>query len=292
MVHLDSRSYMIFQEIVNNSSVTGKVLEEKFQLTRKQLSYSFDKINEYLRDNGHPEIKRSKTGYFQVPLPVATQYSTKETGRGKTSYTYSDEERVYWIELRLLGRNEELSTYHFTDELQISKNTLLNDLKKVQDNVKEFNLELAYNRKDGYRLYGSEYDKRELMIYALRKLLNMSDGEDNLRREYKIGQDRIRELENNITEMEERLFLQFTDERLKELIYIFYFTIMRIGKAKYIEEMAQHRLVATTKEYLVAAVFADKYQIHDDNEIIYFAVQIQISKVHNRDCRDMESLVR
>ena len=72
-MYLDSRSYMIFQEIVDNSSATGKGLEEKFHLTRKQLSYSFDKINDYLRDNGHPEIKRLKTGYFMVPGPVAEQ---------------------------------------------------------------------------------------------------------------------------------------------------------------------------------------------------------------------------
>ena len=193
--------------------------------------------------------------------------------------------------MRLLCRNEELSTYHFTDELQISKNTLLSDLKKVQDKVNEFHLELAYNRKEGYRLYGSEYHKRELMIYALRKLLNMPGGEEKLNCEYQIHQDRLCELKANIGEIEKKLFLQFTDERLKELIYFFYFTIMRIKRTKYIEKMEQYHLVAATKEYGVAAVFADKYQIYDDNEIVYFTVQIQISKVHNRACRDMENPV-
>ena len=106
---------MIFQEIVNNTSATGKGLEDKFRLTRKQLSYSFDKINDYLKDNGHPEIKRLKTGYFMVPGPVAEHYSTKEAAVTKSSYTYSDEERAYWIELRLLCHEDELSTYHFTE---------------------------------------------------------------------------------------------------------------------------------------------------------------------------------
>ena len=146
-MYLDSRSYMIFQEIVDNSSATGKGLEEKFHLTRKQLSYSFDKINDYLRENGHPEIKRLKTGYFMVPGPVAEHYSAKEAAITKSSYTYSDEERAYWIELRLLCHEDELSTYHFTEELQISKNTLLSDLKKVQERVNRFSSELAYNRK-------------------------------------------------------------------------------------------------------------------------------------------------
>lgn len=282
---------MIFQEIVNHSSATGKGLEEKFQITRKQLSYSFDKINDYLKENGHPEIRRLKTGYFQVPRPVIEQYAAREAKVDKTTYTYSDEERVYWIELRLLCRKEELSTYHFTDELEISKNTLLNDLKKVQDNVKEFDLELAYNRKDGYRLYGREYDKRELIIYALRKLLNMPGGEENLKQVYAIDQARVQELKDNIGEIEKKLYLQFTDERLKELLYIFYFTFMRIEKAKYVEEMAQHRLVATTREYSVVAAFADKYHISEEHEIMFLAVQIQISKVHNRHYGDMENLM-
>lgn len=289
-MYLDSRSYMIFQEIVDNSSATGKGLEEKFHLTRKQLSYSFDKINDYLRENGHPEIKRLKTGYFMVPGPVAEHYSAKEAAITKSSYTYSDEERAYWIELRLLCHEDELSTYHFTEELQISKNTLLSDLKKVQERVNRFSLELAYNRKEGYRLYGSEYHKRELLTHALRKLLNMPGGEENLNRIYGIREEGVKNLRENIEEIENKLQLQFTDERLKELLYIFYFTLIRIKNEKTVEAMDQYRLVTTTKEYSVVAAFADKYRIKDENEIVYFAVQIQISKVHNRVYEDMGNL--
>ena len=289
-MYLDSRSYMIFQEIVDNSSATGKGLEEKFHLTRKQLSYIVDKINDYLRDNGHPEIKRLKTGYFMVPGPVAEHYSAKEAAITKSSYTYSDEERAYWIELRLLCHEDELSTYHFTEELQISKNTLLSDFKKVQERVNRFSLELAYNRKEGYRLYGSEYHKRELLTHALRKLLNMPGGEENLNRIYGIRKEGVKELRANIEEIENKLQLQFTDERLKELLYIFYFTLIRIKNEKTVEAMDRYRLVTTTKEYSVVAAFADKYRIKDENEIVNFAVQIQISKVHNRVHEDIGNL--
>ena len=236
-MYLDSRSYMIFQEIVDNSSATGK-----------------------------------------------------EAAITKSSYTYSDEERAYWIELRLLCHEDELSTYHFTEELQISKNTLLSDLKKVQERVNRFSLELAYNRKEGYRLYGSEYHKRELLTHALRKLLNMPGGEENLNRIYGIREEGVKDLRENIEEIENKLQLQFTDERLKELLYIFYFTLIRIKNEKTVEAMDQYRLVTTTKEYSVVAAFADKYRIKDENEIVYFAVQIQISKVHNRVYEDMGNL--
>lgn len=158
-----------------------------------------------------------------VPGPVAEHYSAKEAAITKSSYTYSDEERAYWIELRLLCHEDELSTYHFTEELQISKNTLLSDLKKVQERVNRFSLELAYNRKEGYRLYGSEYHKRELLTHALRKLLNMPGGEENLNRIYGIREEGVKNLRENIEEIENKLQLQFTDERLKELLYILFY---------------------------------------------------------------------
>ena len=225
-----------------------------------------------------------------VPGPVAEHYSAKEAAITKSSYTYSDEERAYWIELRLLCHEDELSTYHFTEELQISKNTLLSDFKKVQERVNRFSLELAYNRKEGYRLYGSEYHKRELLTHALRKLLNMPGGEENLNHIYGIREEGVKELRANIEEIENKLQLQFTDERLKELLYIFYFTLIRIKNEKTVEAMDRYRLVTTTKEYSVVAAFADKYRIKDENEIVNFAVQIQISKVHNRVYEDIGNL--
>ena len=54
--------------------------------------------------------------------------------------------------------------------------------------------------------------------------------------------------------------------------------------------MDRYRLVTTTKEYSVVAAFADKYRIKDENEIVNFAVQIQISKVHNRVYEDIGNL--
>ena len=93
-MYLDSRSYMIFQEIVDNSSATGKGLEENSILRERQLSYSFDKINDYLRENGHPEIKRLKTGTLWCPVRWLEHYSAKEAAITKSSYTYSDEAGV------------------------------------------------------------------------------------------------------------------------------------------------------------------------------------------------------
>ena len=53
-MYLDERGYLVLKTIVNNPSITGKEVEQSLDLSRKQVSYTMDKINQYLADNGLP----------------------------------------------------------------------------------------------------------------------------------------------------------------------------------------------------------------------------------------------
>ena len=55
-MYLDERGYLVLKTIVNNPSITGKEVEQSLDLSRKQVSYTMDKINQYLADNGLPKI--------------------------------------------------------------------------------------------------------------------------------------------------------------------------------------------------------------------------------------------
>ena len=44
-LYLDERAYTVLKTIVNNPSITGKEVEMSLQLSRKQLSYTIEKIN-------------------------------------------------------------------------------------------------------------------------------------------------------------------------------------------------------------------------------------------------------
>ena len=47
-LYLDERGYTVLKTIVNNPAITGKEVEASLQLSRKQLSYTIEKINDYL----------------------------------------------------------------------------------------------------------------------------------------------------------------------------------------------------------------------------------------------------
>lgn len=59
-MYLDNRSKTLFQEVIKNPNITNKQLEVKYKLSRYQISYSFQKVNEWLKWKNYPEVKRSK----------------------------------------------------------------------------------------------------------------------------------------------------------------------------------------------------------------------------------------
>ena len=227
-MYLDERGYLVLKTIVNNPSITGKEVEQSLDLSRKQVSYTMDKINQYLADNGLPKIERLRTGKFVIPVPVLEQYQTEDIGIKDSTYVYSDKERGALIFLILLCTREELSIYHFTSKLDISKNTFLIDVKKLEERLAPYGLGIHYSRQDGYHLAGSEFCKREAMIPIVRQILNMPNGQEAIMEISQVDPELMEQVRGQISEIENKLKIRFTDERLRELPYILCLVLMAV----------------------------------------------------------------
>ena len=288
-MYLDERGYTVLKTIVNNPAITGKEVEASLQLSRKQLSYTIEKINDYLQDNGMPKIERLRTGKFIIPVAVIEQYQTEEITGDGTTYIYTDKERGLLIFLMLLCVREELSIYHFTSKLEISKNTFLTDLKKLEQRLEEYHLEVLYSRQEGYHLVGSEYAKREMMVTSIRGILKIPKGKDTIMDICQISEEMMEQVEKQISMIEERLQVRFTDERLKELPLIMCLIIIRTQKERILRELPEtFQHIAGTKEYSVMLEFAKEYGITWQTEKLFLTaqIQIQISNFHTLQTRD------
>ena len=140
----------------------------------------------------------------------------------------------------LLCIREELSIYHFTSKLEISKNTFLTDLKKLEQRLEDYHLEVSYSRQEGYHLVGSEYAKREMMITSIRGILKIPKGKDTIMDICQISEEMMEQVEKQISNsIEERLQVR-SDERLKELPLIMCLTIIRTQKEEFFENFQRH----------------------------------------------------
>ncbi|WP_188454887.1 BglG family transcription antiterminator [Virgibacillus oceani] len=249
-MNLDARSNKILEELMMNPGITSKDIEKKYDLTRRKLGYSFDKINDWLISKNLPAIERTRQGQFIIDETIFTKMNNDHTGEPAELEILSEKQRVYTIIMMLLS-NEELSLNHFTSELDVSKNTVLRDLKRAQDYVADYDLTIRYSRRLGYVMEGKEFLVRKLLIHVTYKILELKNGARRLRGLAGIKEAEINELKKRITKVENKLNLKFTDEKIETMPYTLTLVLQRIKNGQKITSFyIKYEELSDTKEYL------------------------------------------
>ncbi|MBS3681911.1 BglG family transcription antiterminator [Ornithinibacillus massiliensis] len=249
---LSDRYKMILDELTSNPSITSVALEKKFKLTRRQLGYSIQKINEWLMSNNLPVIERTRQGHFVVNQAVFTKLSGNSEAISTTIETpiLREVERVQLILMMILSSEEELSLNHFTYELDVSKNTILNDLKQAQSYVDDYELTIRYSRKFGYLLEGKEFQIRKLLMHMTYHILQLNDGETRLKKIATIQDEEINEFKKRVEKVENQLNLKFTDEKLQMMPHVLILLFRRIKKGHLMKSFSiEYQELSNTKEY-------------------------------------------
>lgn len=249
-MQLDSRSRLLFDELMSNPSATSKYLEEKYKLTRRQLGYSFNKINDWLQAKNLPIIERTRQGHFIIDYSIFSNYSDEKNVVTSDINIISEMQRIHIITLMLLSNKEELSLFHFTSELDVSKNTILSDLSEARKLVSKYNLNIRYSRKDGYLLEGEEFSIRRLLINITLKILEIPNGKNRLRELVNIQEIELKELKLRLEKIENKLNLKFTDEKIETLPYTLLLVLRRIRTNRMKPFFSiQYKELSSTKEY-------------------------------------------
>ncbi|UJL47394.1 BglG family transcription antiterminator [Virgibacillus sp. NKC19-16] len=247
---LSDRSTKILDELTSNPSITSTALENKYNLTRRQLGYSINKINDWLMTNNLPVIERTRQGHFIIDQSVFTKFSGEPDNTPRETAVLSEGQRVQVIIMMLISSDEELSLNHFTIELEVSKNTILSDLKQAQTYLDEYDLIIRYSRKSGYLLEGKEFQIRKLLIKVTYQLLQMQNGENRLKEIAAIKTEEIDEFNRRIVNVENKLNLKFTDEKMVTMPYILILILRRIENGSGINAFSiQYEELSSTKEY-------------------------------------------
>ncbi len=280
---LDERGIKILNLIVENPAITGIQIQEDLNITRKQLSYSLQKINYYLIANGHEEIQRLKTGHFVISDDVRDTYRTSGSELDRKHYVFSEENRIVIIALLLLVYKDALTISDFIYILKVSKNTILSDLKKLQsDYLTQMNLELLYSRTDGYFIQGKEFDKRSLIVRLVSNALSNKYVEELLLKSLNIDDALLEEITNDIEAAEGVLDVRFSDERFIEIRLILLCTLMRIQAGKSLTELPEeyHHIIGTNEYKSVLEIFS-KYNVSETLDKIYVVSLFQVASISN-----------
>ena len=279
---MDKRVVEVLDAIVNDPSITGTKLEEQFCLTRKQLSYTLKKVNDYLESNHFDRINRLKTGKLHIPRHVIEYFRQNQTSVIEHRYLFSEEERGQMIIFMLLTRSERLSLLHLSSSLGVSQNTIINDLKKVRIEVIEHGLEVSYNRGNGYHVLGEELEKRYLLLNCLRRVLEIPVAKNIIAQYHNVMSEHLEKVGNVFSEIEKRFKIQFTDRQLQELIYFICFVLHRIKSGKDLVHIpGSYADISRSRAFTLMQSVISKININSENELIFLTALIQSSNVQS-----------
>lgn len=282
---MEERSRKILNYLISNPSTTSAAIEKKFELTKRQLGYTISKINEWLESNNLPMIERTRQGQFVIDQAIFTEVAaTQELTFVSDSPILTEEHRVYVILMMLLSSTEELSLNHFTFALDVSKNTVLSDLKKAQELLDDYNLRINYSRKHGYVIEGNEFQIRKLLLDVTYHMLQMMNGEVRIKEIAMIREEQIHEFTNRILEVENKLNLRFTDEKLKTMSYVLFLILKRIEKGHKIDDVSLvYEELSHTKEYQATEALIRDFKNITVSERLFITLHLLTADVVTAD---------
>ena len=162
-------------------------LADDLEVSKRSVYYDISKINEWLVDNNiDPIIQERGKGIILHKEQVQAIQKTLNKKKNESILFFTPEERQRIEICSIITRNRPLYIEDFIDICQVSRNTIINDLKSVDAFLSHYALQLTYSIKQDIT-YMEIRSKKELsflccflvfgttMKIALLKLLIQKD---------------------------------------------------------------------------------------------------------------------
>ncbi|MCE5040151.1 transcription antiterminator [Mammaliicoccus sciuri] len=278
--------------MIKNPKVKGKDLESMFNISRRQLGYRIQKLNDWFKEHDYPEIERTSQGYFIVDdtikdfLNVPTESTYQENEQVYTAY-----QRAHLILLMLFSEEEGLSLNHFSIDLEVSKNTILNDIKKLKELLQPYEVNLKYSRTNGYYLAGSEFEIRRLLMRLIDKVFTMHIAQSDIVKSLSIIDEKIELINKQITKIEQYLDRKFIDQSTQTLPYKLYLILRRIKHDKIVSSFSiGYDDLSDTKEYQATEILTSNYPNIPRQEKLFITLQLLSTSVQWSDVSDVQHI--
>ncbi len=169
-MELKSRQIHILQTLLTNEKgIAPDEFMEKLGVHKRTVYYDLEKINEWLKYFGLGKVIISGQA---IHMEISNTTALDQQLRQGSTYYFSIAER-YAMEMLYIALSSENVTINSLMMLfEVSKNTILKDIKEVRDELERWGLCLNSTIKTGYLITGEEMTIRKILGEQFRLLLN------------------------------------------------------------------------------------------------------------------------
>lgn len=173
MNELEVRCQDLLSRLLMNEGYTKiQDLASENNISKRTVYYDLCKINDFLSENDIQEIvlERNKGIYLSNEQKKEIQNILKDIPM-KSNVYFSPMERVKIIICTMITNENPMFIEDFMQSCQVSRNTIINDLKVVSSKLSEYGLVLQYENKSGYTIQGNVIRRRALFFLYFPELV-------------------------------------------------------------------------------------------------------------------------
>lgn len=250
MVQFDARNMALLESlVVANVYLAPEKLQEELGISKRTLQYDVEKINKELDNIGLDGIQSVRgQGYYLLEEEKTTIKEILEN-REASHKVFSASERRIRILFFLLVTDARVIIDTINECNEVSRNTSLQDIKQLKLALKQFNLELAYDRKNGNMVLGDERSIRQFFIHYCMNNEEIATA-DQLLDLMKINpMIKNQELFPNLDTIfeilavtEKKIGIRYTDEVIERIGIMIFFFKERMKRDCYLNEQEEHEV--------------------------------------------------
>ncbi|AJI25461.1 BglG family transcription antiterminator [Priestia megaterium] len=293
---LDKRSTAVLQVLLQAATfISVQELMKQFQVSRRTIYYDIEKINDWLCQQELEFVQYTYGKGFFLNDQVKDQVA-KQISHVMPSAYLSVEDRQIYVALMCILRGGKIGTQQLMDETEVSRNTVLQDIKDLKNKWVKKGISLTYSYKDGYEVKGSESDIRNLLYIHITELLSQHQ-EELLKRVMKADYE-YSMIYHWLVECEDKLGMAFTDKMLTQLAYMLTCCIQRIGGKRYVDALITRKdELEKTRQYKalqeIESVLGFDFPPHEKHYLATVLLSAKVNVVNQADSDDwMRSIVK
>ncbi|MDF7639592.1 transcription antiterminator [Lactobacillus sp. ESL0791] len=245
-----TRDKEILLKIIKDGTIGKKELSNRFRLTDRQIEYSISSINDELEENNIVPVTL-KNNNFAIGKQAVAFFNDRNHYK---NIIFSPEVRQRMMLIMILERTKPISLNDFIIDLQVSKNTILADLKSLNSILRSKELIINFTRKKGYIIKGKEWDKRLLLEDCIMDIYEKY-GFNTCTQILPNIQANLSNTRQGIKTIEDVLGKKYADDDYFPLILFLTLVLNRISAGKTIDdanaEIASDKEIEETNEYQV-----------------------------------------
>lgn len=249
---MNNRLKTIFLFLIQNDDqyVTVKEISQRFSISMRTAYNDLNQIDEYLCKNGFMSLAREKNRGVVLRMDSHAKRKLQKIIWSGQDSNFSPRERSFQIIRYLLECTGYVTIDEISNHFKHSRNTIVNDLRKVKSWMDVHDLKLMTYPYKGICIEGRERSVRAAWTACLTEEKGVKNPADELKvLGGSAGGDESGKIIRIVSDLEEELHIRLSDEAYGRIVLCLGFSIYRIRNGKEIEMTFLYPGLEESNEY-------------------------------------------